>query len=266
MEAAILIATADPYLRAFGNVWWSCFKRYWPDCPWPVLFVTQTASVPGLPVFQTGSDGGWNRRVLAGFNELNRLYAPETVLLIHEDYLVGPQRSPGQFNADIRRCVEILRADARVRSIGLVRKDPETKPYEGWPDMLGYHALGGGILPVDPAGINLWKAGELERHLKEVIKEIPQVRDMGRNGAAEFSQLGAIWAKQREEIHLRVKREKLYPDGVLNILFGVTLYFGAVAITDKAHLELVEQAIGRPLVDVPELKPYVEGQKFDLKN
>lgn len=260
MEAAILIATNDPYLTAFGKVWWACFKKYWPDCPWPVLFVTPTADVPGLPVFRTGSDEGWNRRTLAGLLELNRLYAPETVLLLHEDYLIGPQRVPGCFNEDIRRCVQILRTDARVRSIGLVRKDPETKPYEGWPEMLGYHALGGGILPVDPGGINLWKYGELKRHLEEVIKEIPIIRDQGRNGAAEFSLLGSIWAKMREETHLRVLRERLYPVGILHILFGVTLTMGSVAISGN-DIQLVEAALGCKLEDIQELKPYLTGNK-----
>ena len=258
----MLVVSNDRYLSAFGRIWTACRERYWPDCPWPVLFV-----IPGLdpvpdigsPVLCLGHDRGWNRRALEGLLALRRDHNPSTVLLLHEDYLLGPQRSPGAFNADIRRCVDILTRDRQVRSIGLVRKDPERRPYPAWPEMLGFHDLGGGILPVDPGGINLWRTDELERHLREVIREIPQSRDMGRNGAAEFSHLGAIWAEQREEIHLRVRRRILYPEGILHVLFGVTLTLGEVAITSQTDLALVEAAVGRPLAELPELQPYLKG-------
>lgn len=258
MEVGILIATNDDYLKAFGKIWWQCFQTYWPDCQYPVLFVTPTAQVEGLPVYNTGKDEGWNRRVLAGLKYMRQQYNPDTILILHEDYLIGPQRYPGSYNQDFARVVQILRVDPRVRSVGLVRKDPETKPYEGWPEMLGYHALGGGILPVDVGGINLWKTQELQNHLEAVIKEIPLVRDQGRNGAAEFSLLGAIWAKEREEIHLRVRRQVLYPEGILHILFGVTLTLGRL-VMDGKDVGIVEQAIGCKLLDVKELQPYING-------
>lgn len=266
-EAAVLVVSNDRYTAAFGRIWTACRERYWPDCPWPILFV-----VPGLeplpdigaPVLRLGHDEGWNRRALEGLLALRRDHNPSAVLLLHEDYLVGPQRAPGAFNADIRRCVQILETDRRVRSIGLIRKDPERRPYEGWPTMLGYHDLGGGIRPTDVGGINLWRTDELERELRAVIKEIPLVRDLGRNGAAEFSQLGALWAEQREDVHLRVRRPILYPDGILNILYGVSLTLGEVAVTNQHDLALVEAAAGRPLNEFPELRPYMTGSKLTL--
>lgn len=262
-KVAILIVTNDAYLAAFGNIWWKCFKHYWSDCHWPVLFVTPTADLPGLPVLTLSKDEGWNRRALAGLQELNSRHKPDTTLILHEDYLIGPQRNPGAYNSDILKCVNIMAVDPRVRSIGLVRKDPETKPYEGWPEMLGYHALGGGILPVDVGGINLWKTTELERHLKEVIKEIPVIRDQGRNGAAEFSLLGSIWAKQREETHLRVRRHILYPQGILHILFGVTLTLGQL-VMNGSDIGIVEQALCCKLLEIKELQPYINGSTLKL--
>lgn len=265
-ETAILIVTNDAYLRAFGRIWSACQQKYWPDLPWPVMFVTPglspgwDAEFTGCPAYPLRKDEGWNRRALEGLLELRERSNPSTVLLLHEDYLVGPQRSPGAFCRDIRRCVDIFAKDRRVRSIGLIRKDPERKPYEGWSEMLGYHDLGGGIRPTDVGGINLWRTDELEKELRAVIKEIPAVRDQGRNGAAEFSQLGALWAEQREDVHLRVRRHILYPDGILNILYGVTLTMGEVAITSQHDLALVEAAVGRPLQDLPELAPYLPGR------
>jgi len=248
-EILILIATNDLYLKAFGQVWWSCFKYYWPDSNCPVMFVTPKDNpYPELPCYVIGENRGWNRNLLDSLTFCEKTYNPSAVILLHEDYLIGPQKRSSYFNDNLNRCQQILNENKDIQTIGLIHKDPETHPYQNWPEMLGYHDVETlGILPVDVGGVSLWRASSLRKHIERVISIVPQERDMGRNGAAEFSYYGSLWSREEKQIHLRVKRGIAYCDGLLNILYGVTIELGRLRITDAQHLIEVERALGKGL-------------------
>lgn len=264
-EMVILIASNDEYVRAFGKVWLDCFRTYWADCPWNPVFCTPTYTDPRLPIITVGKDLGWNRNAREALHHIKRLWMPDTVLLLHEDFLIGPPSRVGAHTQNIRRCLEILKKDPSILTIGLVHKDPETKPYEGWPEMLGWHDVQTtGVLPVDPAGISLWRTSALEDHIEEVIRVMPPEKDFGRQGVVEFSFYGAEWARKRNDKHLRVKRAIDYKDGILNILFGVTIEQGKLKIRDQQQLALVEFAVGGKLDDIEEVKPLLGGKELGL--
>jgi hypothetical protein len=252
-EMVILIATNDSYIEAFGRIWWTCFKYYWPDCQWPVVFVTPNNKITGLPTIRITKYEGWNRMVRDSLKIIDDIWEPETVLLIHEDFLVGPQRHAGAFNRDVSKCVRILREDNEAITVGLIQKDKENGPYPGWPEMLGYHGLGNGILPVDPAGISLWRTMNLRAHVAEVIEKLEPEKDIGRQGVVEYSFLGSVWAKERNQCHLRVKQGIIGAKGVLNMMLGVTLNEGKLKVVCDRTLAIVETALGKKLADIREL-------------
>lgn len=263
-DLCILVSSNDEYIKAFGQIWMSCFETYWRDCAYPYMFVTEEYRPPLIQHFDAGKTG-WNRRTLKALNYLVDRYNPEAVLLLHEDYLFGPQRIEGTFNANLSRCLQVLRDDKDVRTIGCVRKDPEIKPYDRWPEMLGVHDVQTqGILPVDPQGISLWRTSRLQEHLERVISKTPEDKDLGRNGVAEFSFLGSVWAREENHFHLRVKREIDYKDGILNVLLGVTIFLGRLYITDAKQLAIVEAAVGQKLDDMPCLFPLKGGKLLNL--
>lgn len=264
-EIIILIVTTDDYLKAFGEVWWSCFREYWSCCNYKTYATAPHGKHEYMPIINTPDEKGWNRRTLQVVRKLQADYNPEAILLLHEDFLPGPQKRIGDFNRNLERCLDILRKEPDIRSIGLVHKDPETKPYEGWPEMLGWHDVKTqGVLPVDPAGISLWRTTHLVEHLEEVIKVMPPEKDYGRQGVVEFSFYGSEWSKERDYKHLRVKREIPYKDGIINILFGVSIEQGKLAIKDKNDLAWVEYALKCPLSEIKELQPLLSGKVLDL--
>lgn len=263
-SCVILVATNDDYYRAFAQIWMSCLKYFWSDCKHQILFSTPTAKIDNIPTFNSKTGSGWNRSTLAAMNFIQEKYNPYAVLLLHEDFLIGPESRAGAYTEYIERCIQILQDHKEVRTIGLVRKDPESGDCEYWPDMLGWQNILPGVLPVDPAGITLWRTVDLKQHLMEVIAEMPPEKDPGRQGVVEFSYYGAEWARARNEKHLRVKRGIDYKDGVLNILFGVTIEQGKLKIRDSAQLALVEDAVGKKLEDLDEVKPLLEGKELNL--
>jgi hypothetical protein len=89
-QVSILVSTHDRY-RAVWPPFCHGLRKYWPDCPWPVWFVTNRLKSPcGLAV-RTGRDANWTRMLRA---VLERIDSP-VILYLHEDYwLDAPVDTP----------------------------------------------------------------------------------------------------------------------------------------------------------------------------
>lgn len=76
----------------YSDLWDDCmglFRRFWPGCPYEVLFVDNTKEVswPGVKVLHAGADAEWSRKVQLA---LANCHTPYMCLLL-EDYLVGKE-------------------------------------------------------------------------------------------------------------------------------------------------------------------------------
>jgi len=79
----ILIATYDAFNDCWGPMSYS-IKRYWPDCPYPVLMMTNHLDADDGPVktMKIGDDLGWCRNLLVGLDKIETPY----VMLLLEDF------------------------------------------------------------------------------------------------------------------------------------------------------------------------------------
>jgi len=110
-EVAVLIPSCD----AYADLWhpfFELFRRYWPDCPYPVYlgsnFLTYDAGVRPLTV---GEDVDWS----TGFSEMLRRVPEPHVLVLLEDFLLSAPaetarigRLLGYMNARAAACIRLM--------------------------------------------------------------------------------------------------------------------------------------------------------------
>ena len=89
IDAVVVVSSCDLFKAVWGPMCYS-LQKYWPDCPWPVVFITNEEEPPCGGNFQTGPDGGpygWSKM---SREALSRINAP-VVLWIHDDnWLCAP--------------------------------------------------------------------------------------------------------------------------------------------------------------------------------
>ena len=74
----------------YSDLWNDCmglFRRFWPDCPYEVLFVNNTKEIswPGVKVLHAGADAEWSRKVQLALAHCHTPY----ICLLLEDFFVG---------------------------------------------------------------------------------------------------------------------------------------------------------------------------------
>lgn len=84
MKTAVLISSHDKYSFA----WDGCahgFKKYWPDCPWPIYFMTNTLTPPlGIPIFIRDTQDWSTSMKIALLTLIDEKF--ESILFILEDF------------------------------------------------------------------------------------------------------------------------------------------------------------------------------------
>jgi hypothetical protein len=87
-SCALVILSCDRY----RDLWEPClalYRRYWPDCPYPMFLVSETVGIDDERVcsLRTGSGLAWSDGVRIAIGALDH----EQVLLVLEDFLLtGP--------------------------------------------------------------------------------------------------------------------------------------------------------------------------------
>ena len=87
-DCTVLICSCDKYadlLAPFSALW----RKYWPDCPFETVLVTESA--PAEPLFDRvvacGAGGNWCSRLTAA---LDTVTTPYVIMLCDDYYLVSP--------------------------------------------------------------------------------------------------------------------------------------------------------------------------------
>jgi hypothetical protein len=86
MKTAILVSSCD----AFSDCWLPMihsFKKYWPDCEYPIYFVTNFKSIDekGITFIKVGQDKGFG----SNMNKALELIEVDTVILFLDDYFLN---------------------------------------------------------------------------------------------------------------------------------------------------------------------------------
>lgn len=105
-DCTVLVCSCDKYadlLSPFSVLW----RRYWPDCPFETVLVTETA--PTVPMFDRvvacGAGGSWCSRLTAA---LDTVTTPYVIMLCDDYFLVSPVDTAGVF----RRLEQMIKYNA----------------------------------------------------------------------------------------------------------------------------------------------------------
>lgn len=88
MKEAVVVASCDAY-SACWQPFFSQFRRYWPECPYPVYLITGEKNYEGhdVRVVQTGKDAAWSDAMV---DALARIRAHHVILLLEDYFLQRP--------------------------------------------------------------------------------------------------------------------------------------------------------------------------------
>lgn len=81
-DVTVFISAYDPYAACWPVLCYS-IARYWPDCPWPIQFVTNYLDAPcGEPAIKVGDHRNWTHAMQMALTQLQT----DFLLLLAEDY------------------------------------------------------------------------------------------------------------------------------------------------------------------------------------
>lgn len=153
-DTCVLIASCDAYSDAWPP-FFALMQRYWPDCPFPVYFISnhQDPGVPGVHSILLKEDRQWAGNMLKALDQISH----QRILYLQEDYFL--QRRVD--NQTIQRVLEF----ASETGAGFIR-------LAGWPDpeICQDNDLGLGLLaPQQKFRVSLqaglWQRSTLEKLL-----------------------------------------------------------------------------------------------------
>lgn len=116
----------------YSDMWDDCmglFHRFWPDCPYPVMFVNNTKDISyeGVKVLHAGNDAEWSRKVQLACNKATTPY----VCLMLEDFLLGDKVN----TAEVKNTMQLI-VNEKLRYFKLINmsravknRDPVFKEY-----------------------------------------------------------------------------------------------------------------------------------------
>jgi hypothetical protein len=122
-QAVIMVVSCDRY----SDVWspfFQLFKRFWPDCPYRIFFVTNNLDPkqPGVTTIRTGDDTTWATQLLSA---LDRIDSPYVIMLL-EDYFIRSAVSTDR----VRQLVE-TGIKMNVHCLRLTPRPAPTRPVPG---------------------------------------------------------------------------------------------------------------------------------------
>lgn len=81
MSVTLLVSTHDRY-RAAWKPFCHGLHKYWPDCPWPVRFMTNHRDPPCGKALKTGTDDNWTTMHRKALTQIQT----KMFFFLHEDY------------------------------------------------------------------------------------------------------------------------------------------------------------------------------------
>jgi hypothetical protein len=127
---AIVVASRDES-RDLWDPLFTLFRKHWPDCPFPVYLVSNTASYRdmGVSTILVGPDKSWSDTLLAGLKQLTQSHV---LLWIDDHFLTDPVEAlavEGSINACLQLGGNYLRLhalpqpdEALNNHFGIIRK------------------------------------------------------------------------------------------------------------------------------------------------
>lgn len=201
-SCALVILSCDRY----RDLWEPClalYRRYWPDCPYPMFLVSETVGIEDERVrsLRAGAGLAWSDVVRVALGALDH----EHVLLVLEDFLLtGPVPTVA---------VEAMRAELEVRRGAYMRLGPFPGPTGSMPGVRNF----GEHLPGAPFRVSLQAAFWRRGVLLDLLEPGESPSDFEKHGSVRSVRIGAPFFAARRRVlpYLEViKRGKWSPEGI----------------------------------------------------
>lgn len=129
-SVCVVVSSCDAYQDAWSP-FVALFDRYWPDCPWPVYFLTNDEVIdhPRVHTFAVGEDLGWASNLKTFLDRVR----PDSIIYLQEDYFL-------QNRVDTRRLASVVDY-ARSSGVGFVRLAGSPDPDRAHPNPFGLGEL-----------------------------------------------------------------------------------------------------------------------------
>jgi len=126
-QVVIMVVSCDRY----SDVWspfFKLFKKYWPDCPYRVFFVTNNLdpAEPGVTTIRTGDDTTWATQLLRALDQIKSPY----VIMLLDDYFLRSTVPTDK----VRRLVE-TGINMKVHCLRLMPRPAPTRRMPGYPEL-----------------------------------------------------------------------------------------------------------------------------------
>lgn len=117
----------------YSDMWDDCislFKRFWPDCPFPIMFVNNTKDVfyENVEVLHAGKNAEWSYKVQMVCEKAETPY----ICLLLEDFLLGDYID----TFSVKNTISLIQKE-RIRYFKLINMNRNVKNrdplYEGYP-------------------------------------------------------------------------------------------------------------------------------------
>ena len=174
-----LVVVSCPRRAPIQQIWWDCFKRSWPDCPFPVT------------VLSPEIDLGWNANLITLLNTLSEQF----VLLVLDDNFIEPS-----LDFEGLRCVILMMNELPDIALVKLQAGAAHAPELEFPDWDRIREYDRAHHPFKRTNLvpTLYRRTWLHRLSSAVLSEIGPARDVGRNGAIEFEMTGTLLTMNAE--------------------------------------------------------------------
>lgn len=200
LSCAVYVPSWDGY----GDLWRpfvELFRRFWPDCPYPLYLGANAATYPDPSVRMVFApqEGGWSSRVRGHVEQIPARH----VLLILEDCLL---RAP-VVTADVERCVNAM----DVLAARMIRLVPNPKPDVRLTGVPWMGALSEGAPYRASTMASIWR----RETLLELLRPGESIWEFEVNGSVRSTALGGgffcTWTPVLQYGHNVVEKGKWFP-------------------------------------------------------
>lgn len=165
-KTVVLMVTCHRFKQTW-DPFFKLFKKYWPDCPYKLIMVTDVGSYPGIEVIQMGSDVSWCSNLL---NALKQISA-DRLIIFQDDFLLT---APADTDS-VRRLVKY----SMDNEIDYLRMCPCPGPTSKWKDdFLGVISIN------EPTRVSLQLSIWNPTLITNLMRENESAWDLEREGAA----------------------------------------------------------------------------------
>lgn len=137
-ECTVLVCSCDKYadlLEPFSQLW----EKYWPDCPFETVLVTETALSQSLcfnRILACGKGGNWCDRLLLALDQIHTPY----VLMLCDDYYLSHTVDTDLILRRLSQIKEVDGGNLRMIPNPLPKKS-NSRPFRDGTDLMCYKPM-----------------------------------------------------------------------------------------------------------------------------